>query len=68
MYLVETTIDDDPAVTGTQVYPGPTPAALMKEISVLVTPVSPEGQTQAGQQSWVTGNPIFVVFRRVRAN
>ena len=68
MYLVETTIDDDPAVVGTQVYPGPTPVALMKEISIQVTPVSPEGQNRAGEQSWVNGNPIFVVFRRVRAN
>jgi type II secretory pathway pseudopilin PulG len=64
MYLVETTIDDDPAVLGTQV----SPAALIKEITLQVTPVSPEGQTRAGQQTWVTGNPIFVVFRRVRAN
>lgn len=68
MYLVETTIDDDPAVAGTQVYPGPSPAALIKEITIRVTPVSPEGQTRAGQATWVTGNPIFVVFRRVRAN
>ena len=68
MYLVETTIDDDPALLGTQVYPGPTPAAVMKEITIRVTPVSPEGQTAAGQATWVTGNPIFVVFRRVRAN
>jgi type II secretory pathway pseudopilin PulG len=68
MYLVETTIDDDPAVAGTQVYPGPTPAAVMKEITIGVTPVSPEGETGAGQTSWVTGNPVYLVFRRVRAN
>ena len=68
MYLVETTIDDDPALDGTQVYPGPAPVALMKEITVGVTPVSPEGQTNAGQETWVTGNPVFIVFRRVRAN
>lgn len=68
MYLVETTIDDDPAVPDTQVYPGPSPAALIKEIRILVTPVSPEGQTRPGQATWVTGNPVFVVIRRVRAN
>ena len=68
MYLVDTTIDDDPDLDGTQVYPGPTPAALMKEISIRVTPVSPEGQNSAGAASWVTGNPTFIVFRRVRAN
>jgi hypothetical protein len=68
MYLVETRIDDDPALDGIQVYPGPSPAAVMKEISIEVTPVSPEGQTSAGQTTWVTGNRIFVVFRRVRAN
>lgn len=68
MYLVETTIDDDPAVVGTQVYPGPSPVPLLKEITIQVTPVSPEGQTRAGQATWVTGNPIYVIFRRVRAN
>lgn len=68
MYLVETTIDDNPAMDGMQVYPGPSPAALMKEITIQVTPVSPEGQTAAGEATWVTGNPIFIVFRRVRAN
>lgn len=68
MYLVETTIDDDPALDLIQTYPGPTPAAVMKEITIGVTPVSPEGETGAGQASWVTGNPVFIVFRRVRAN
>jgi type II secretory pathway pseudopilin PulG len=68
MYLVETTIDDDPATAGAQVYPGPSPAALIKEITIQVTPVNPEGQVVAGQAAWVNGNPIFVVFRRVRAN
>ena len=68
MYLVETTIDDDPALDLIQTYPGPTPAAVMKEITIGVTPVSPEGQTAAGQETWVTGNPVFIVFRRVRAN
>ena len=68
MYIVNTTVDDDPSVLGTQVYPGPSPVPLLKEITIQVTPVSPEGQTKAGQNTWVLGNPIRVVFRRVRAN
>lgn len=81
VYEVRTTIDDNPATpTGTpDAYPWPTPVpapspaatppiALMKQITVEVTPVSPEGQTSAGAASWVTANPVRVVFRRVRAN
>lgn len=68
MYIVKTKIDDDPALAGVQVYPGPSPVPMLKEIEITVTPVSPEGQTKAGQSSWVLGNPIRVVFRRVRAN
>lgn len=68
MYIVKTRIDDDPAVAGLQVYPGPSPVPTLKEITITVTPVSPEGQTKSGQDTWVLGNPIRVVFRRVRAN
>lgn len=68
LYIVKTTIDDNPNVLGTQVYPGPSPVPVLKEITIQVTPVSPEGQTRAGQDTWVLGNPIRVVFRRVRAN
>lgn len=67
-YIVKTKIDDDPAVDGIQVYPGPSPVPMLKEIEITVTPVSPEGQTKAGQNTWVLGNPVRVVFRRVRAN
>lgn len=67
-YIVQTTIDDDTTIAGVQVYPGPSPVPQLKEITITVTPVSPEGQTRAGQATWVLGNPIRVVFRRVRAN
>jgi len=61
-YIVKTKVDD------IQFTPGPSPVPSLKEITITVTPVSPEGQTKAGQTSWVLGNPIRVVFRRVRAN
>ena len=67
-YIVETTVDDDPAVPLVQVYPGPSPVPNLKEITIRVTPVSPEGQTSAGQDTWVLGNPTWMVFRRVRGN
>ena len=68
MYKVKTVVDDDPSVSGTQTYSGPSPVPMLKEITITVTPMSPEGQTRAGQDSWVLGNPVRVVFRRVRAN
>src|SRR5688572_27680117 len=43
MYIVATEIDDDPAIPLTQVYPGPSPIPQLKEITIEVTPVSPEG-------------------------
>ncbi|HEX6126027.1 MAG TPA: prepilin-type N-terminal cleavage/methylation domain-containing protein [Pyrinomonadaceae bacterium] len=77
VYEVRITVDDDPSVDDVQVFPWPQPSPLpspappvarMKEITIEVIPVSPEGQTTAGGQTWVTGNPVRAVFRRVRAN
>lgn len=77
VYEVRVTIDDDTSTSGIQTYPWPQPSPIpspappvahLKEITIEVIPVSPEGQTRAGAQTWVTGNRIYAVFRRVRAN
>lgn len=57
LYRVETTIDDDPFTTGTQVDTTQT----MKDITLSVTPIGTNG-------TWITANRTSVVFRRVRAN
>jgi Tfp pilus assembly protein PilV len=56
-YVVATTVDDDPFTDGVQV----DAARSMKQITVLVTPLSPDG-------GWVTAYQTRAVFRRVRAN
>jgi type II secretory pathway pseudopilin PulG len=57
IYIVETTVDDDPFTAGVQV----NPAKTMKEINIRVTPVGADGQ-------WVTAYRTQAAFRRVRAN
>jgi type II secretory pathway pseudopilin PulG len=70
IYAVDTRIDDDPYTANQQDYPWPLPSPLpspappvsvMKEITVIVTPQGVDG-------SWVTGNQVWMVFRRVRSN
>lgn len=56
-YRVETTVDDDPFTAGVQV----DATKKMKEITVLVTPMSVDG-------SWVTAYQTRAIFRRVRSN
>lgn len=73
LYRVRVVIDDypaTPAVIDVAPWPRPTPApspaptpfyALMKQISVEVTPMGAEG-------AWVTANAVRMTFRRVLAN
>jgi hypothetical protein len=70
LYQVVTRIDDDPHTPLQQDYPYPAPSplpspsppvALVKEITVVVTPQGADG-------AWVTANQLRMVFRRVRAN
>lgn len=56
VYLVNTTVDDAPGVTGLV-----DAAAGLKEITLEVTPQGADG-------AWVTANRVRMVFRRVRAN
>ena len=56
LYLVETTVDDDPFTAGLV-----DPLASMKQITLEATPQGADGL-------WVTANRIRVVLRRVRAN
>jgi type II secretory pathway pseudopilin PulG len=64
-YLVDTIIDDDPSTPGTvDVIAQP----AIKQITINVTPVNAEGEAIVGANTWVRGNAIRAVFRRVRAN
>ena len=56
VYLVETTVDDDPSTAGLV-----NTLATLKQITIEATPRGADG-------SWVTANRIRVVLRRVRAN
>lgn len=56
-YLVDVTVDDDPYTAGVQV----NAASNFKEITLLSTPVGPDG-------GWVVGNQVRIILRRVRSN
>lgn len=79
LYRVRVVIDDDPStptVTDVAPWPRPTPpipspsplVALMKQITIEVTPENAEGSRPGSNTSWVTANPVRMTFRRVLAN